>query len=190
MAEEAVKPKNKMVMWVVIGIVVIIAEILLSYVAVTKFLMPKPSQPAITEKVDNSDKQAQQDKPKKVDKKKSKTVHKPEKSKRPEDPDFAQIRGIYTLSDFVINPANSNGKHFFVLSAVFAFDDKSKEELIKKREPILKDKLISVLGRRTFEWFGENKNRDVIRGEMVAVAQKVLECSSGIHVYFTKYVLQ
>jgi len=188
MAEESEKKKNKLIIWVIVGIVVIIAEVLLSYVAVTKFLLPKTLQPVITENIDNSDKQAAQNKLKKRVKKSSKQAS--DTNKGSDDSDFTQIQGIYTLPDFVINPANSNGKHFFVVTAVFAFTEKGKEELIKEREPILKDMLITTLGKRTFEWFGVNKNREVVRQEMVKIAQEVLQCSSGIHVYFTKYVLQ
>jgi len=184
MAEETAKPKNKLIIYIVAGIAVIVLEVFVAYALVTKFLMP--SQPVdsteVSSDTNNIAKKAVVKKEKKVPQKK--TVVKESSS------NFANIQGMYTLADFVINPANSNGKHFFVFTVVYAFEDKAMEELIKEREPVLKDKIITELGKKSFEWYGIVSNREAVRQKLLEIGQEILGVDRGVHVYFTKYVLQ
>jgi len=180
----AVKIK-RIIIWVFAGIAILVGEVLLSYVAVTKFLMPR-SVPEVAEK---KDKQTAEPDSQAFATRKSREAQKVTAPVE-QDTDFTKIEGIYTLSDFVINPANSNGKHFFVFTVVFAFDTKDKIDLIKKREPILKDRIIGELSKKTFEWYTFVPNKETVRQELLNIAGQVLRCRTGIQVYFTKYVLQ
>jgi len=184
MAEETAKPKNKLIIYIVAGIVVIVLEVFVAYALVTKFLMP--SQPVdSTEVSSDTSTVAKKTAVKKEKKKATKKTTESESSS-----EFSSIQGMYTLADFVINPANSNGKHFFVFTVVYAFEDKTMEDLIKEREPILKDKIIAELGKKTFEWYGIVSNREAVRQKLLEIGQEILGVDRGVHVYFTKYVLQ
>jgi len=167
---------------IVVGFVVIFAEVLLSYTVVTRFLMPQEKA-----SVDES-----------VEEKKTEPAPVPEKiiteaSDGPaaqEKPFPSVIGGVYSLNDVIVNPAFSQGQSYFITSIVFAFDDKVKVDLMKERELILKDRIIALLSKKTTSWLSNYSNREILRKELLTIACTVLEANSGIYVYYTKYVIQ
>ncbi len=101
-----------------------------------------------------------------------------------------QIQGMYTLNDFVVNPANSQGRHFFVSTMVFAFDNKNHVQKIEENEPVLIDMIINMLSKHSFEWFSNIHNREQLKNDLADAAMRILGVDRGVKVFFTKYVLQ
>lgn len=184
----------KVLMYVGIGLVVVVAEIGLSYFAVNQ-LMARRHAASATEGSEAGQGDSLVTSPPRVVAPVQQQVQPeetPAASSGEENMDDAafSIEGAYTLSDFVINPAYSQGKHFFVSSMVFAFKDKSLVPRLQEREPVLQDRIINSLSKRTFAWFGEAENREALRVELARIACGVLNIENGVKVYFTKYVLQ
>jgi flagellar basal body-associated protein FliL len=138
----------------------------------------KPEEKQAEEKESNEKKQ--EDKSKKKNDKDA-------KNKNAKNPEFG---GLYTLSDLIVNPAMSAGRRFFIVSIVFAFPDKEMIPIAQKMEPILQDRICSLLSQKTDRWFADSSNRDVLRRDVFNIAQKELGITSDTRIYFTKYILQ
>ena len=165
---------GKILMYVGIGLVVVVVEIGLSYFAVNQ-LMARRHAASAAEGSEAGQGDSLATPPPRVTAPVQQQVQPeetPAASSGEGDMDDAafSIEGAYTLSDFVINPAYSQGKHFFVSSMVFAFKDKSLVPRLQEREPVLQDRIINSLSKRTFAWFGEAENREALRGELARIA--------------------
>jgi len=98
--------------------------------------------------------------------------------------------GMFNMDDIVINPAGSSFQSFFVVSMVFLTKEKNGAEEFEKREPAIKDKIISLLCRKTASWLGEVDNREILRREIKMIVNRQLVDTNVTKVYFTKYVIQ
>ena len=177
--------KSSAVVWllrVCIGIFIVFVEVVISDAVVTRFLLPAQvaEAEAPAEEAESGAKpQPEAENPR------------PSAADAGQSEEFPQvIGGIYSLSDIIVNPAFSQGRSYFVTSIVFAFDDKKKAELMKERELILKDRIISLLSKKTTMWLSNYSNREVLRQELLTIAHEVMGSNTGAHVYYTKYVIQ
>jgi len=163
---------NKLFLYLGLGLVVIIVEVAISFFVVNKMFNPAGGS-AVSAAVVDSNGVAVVD----------------TTGENGEEQPF-QLLGKYTLADFVINPAQSQGKHFFVTTIVFGFNSPDLEEKMTAREPILQDRLISSLSKRTFNWFQMQENKEILKDELREMALDILEIDSGVEIFFTRYVLQ
>lgn len=168
-----------------VGIAVILLEAVISYKVLTQWLVPEGTeetegiQVAKESEVENVTGQE------KVEEQKSSLAGESQAQE-----DLSEIGGFYTLSDVIVNPAYSQGRRFFIVSTVLAFDERKMVQLAAEREPVLRDRVISLLTQKSLRWLSNYANKEILRREILALTKEVLQCPEGIHVYFTKYVLQ
>ncbi|MCK5145286.1 flagellar basal body-associated FliL family protein [bacterium] len=185
---------QKTLMWVGIGLGVIIVEVGISYLLITQFANKKPASAIEAVEVlviEDAEQPAEEKESDPAEEKESDPTEEKESDPavKVTDDDF-DPEAVYTLADFVVNPAFSEGKHFFVSSMVFAFSDPENAERLTRREPLLQDRILDQLGKRTFTFFGDYNNRDALKEELAQIACDVLGINGGVKVYFSKYVLQ
>lgn len=171
---------------VLIVTLVILLEVGVSYTVVTRFFM---SDDAAEESESMSEERAEEDQSMVVEDEPEQPQQTPLSSDGSQI-DYGKLQGIVTLDDIVVNPAFSGGKRYFVTSIVLAVDDKEIADRVSNREPMLRDRLITLLSTKTYAWLANFTNREALRGEILNTAAEVLQSREGIHVYFTKYVLQ
>ena len=171
---------------VLIVTLVILLEVGVSYTVVTRFFM---SDDAVEETETISEEHATEDQGMVAEDEPDQPQQTPLSSDGSQI-DYGKLQGIVSLNDIVVNPAFSGGKRYFVTSVVLAVDDKEIAERVSDREPMLRDCLITLLSTKTYAWLANFTNRETLRGEILNTAEEVLQCHEGIHVYFTKYVLQ
>jgi len=68
--------------------------------------------------------------------------------------------------------------------------DEETAKTATAREPILRDRFIQYLAKKTLNWFKNYDNNETIKTEFAVIAGEVLECPGEVKVYFTKYVVQ
>jgi flagellar FliL protein len=171
---------------VLIVMLVILLEVGVSYTVVTRFFM---SDDAAEDAETVSEARAEEDQGVAVEDEPQQPQQAPLSSDGSQI-DYGRLQGVVTLDDIVVNPAFSGGKRYFVTSIVLAVDDKEIAERVSNREPMLRDRLITLLSTKTYAWLANFTNRETLRGEILSTAGEVLQSREGIHVYFTKYVLQ
>jgi flagellar basal body-associated protein FliL len=197
--KKAAKPIPKWMVWIPVGLVVILLEVGVSYTLVNRFTAPKTGgEDAASEAPSKKDEGAVEKEAPKTEKKEERKENKQDREEPPSGTLKSSVAGeqeikiesFYTLEDLVVNPAFSNGKHYFILSVALTFDNSSKGEMVREFEPILRDRLLSHLSAKTFYWLSTHTNREVLRREVGEVVGEVLKSPSGVSIYFTKYVLQ
>ena len=161
-------------LWLAVGLAVIILEIGISYFVVTTFI--SPSAEAGSRGNSGSMPEVRID-----DYSGSDTT---------ESGEVFTIPHQYTIADFVINPANSRGEHFFVVTIVFGLASENLRSRMEARDVILRDKLLGTLGSKTYRWYSDKENMSVLRGIITEIAEEVLQVNGGVTVYFNKYVTQ
>jgi flagellar basal body-associated protein FliL len=178
--KEKSPPKDKssksggLIKWILIGIGVIGVEAALAYVVLQKVnAPPKP----ISEAKSN---QAEKVKPNK---------QRGDKKSKGES-NLDEYSFLASINDIVVNPALSQGRQFFVISVVLGLKNEETHKVALAREPILRDRFIQYLAKKTFNWFKNYDNSETIKNEIARIAGEVLDCPDEVRVYFTKYVVQ
>ena len=182
----------KVLMTCLIGTGVVLAEVAVSYIVVTRFIIPQADASTVesgAEEAASTDSASAISRPAATSARRRNAE--PDVVVSTSDlPNFNELGGVFTLSDIIINPAYSQGKRFFIASVVIAFESESVAETITNREPILKDRVLLHLGQKSFLWFSNAANMEVLRTELRLIVEAVAGVQEGIHIYFTKYVLQ
>lgn len=176
---------------------IILVQVVLSYVIIAEVILPKPD-PGSAPAANSDSTQTQPEKPPLA--RQSKPVQSREDTERSfaeadslellSSKDMDAIAGVFTLSDMVVNPAYSQGRRYFVVSIVMAFEDKKVVALAEARQAILNDRINTLLSKRSYQWFLNFNNRDVLKYDIRNVVMDVLGVNDGVHIFFTKYVIQ
>ena len=173
----------KILIRVLIVTVIVLAQVAISYTVVTRFLMPGDTEEAVSDQ-DIPD----EEEPKVEEKEENEQEDQPQNDESTID--FSKEIQIVTLSDIVVNPAFSSGKRFLAMSIVLALDDEEVAERVSTREPMLRDRFLTLLSQKTYSWLSNFENRETLKAEMLFIAKEILQSSDGVYLYFTKYVLQ
>ena len=94
---------------------------------------------------------------------------------------------LVLLENLVVNPANSGGTRFLLIS--FAFDPgEADADALKAAEPQLRDTFVTLLAKRTIAELTDLALRDSIRAELLHAADSIVP---GIaRLYIPQFVMQ
>jgi flagellar protein FliL len=99
---------------------------------------------------------------------------------------------VYTLDNLVLNPAESGGTRFLLLSITFETPNAALLEEMKTRDAELRDVVLVTLGAKTVEQLADMKSREALKAELVAATQKLFKKKkkAKMHIYFPQFVIQ
>lgn len=100
-------------------------------------------------------------------------------------PPFGQV---YSLTDIIVNPSGQR-RVFMVSIAVEVFDVKALDEL-KRREPLLRDNLITLFSSQPIEVLADIRYRQAFRARVKKVMDYQLGEGIVTRVFFDKWVFQ
>lgn len=94
---------------------------------------------------------------------------------------------LIMLENLVVNPANSGGTRFLLISLAFE-PGKADPARITSAEPQLRDAFVTLLSRRTVGELSDLELRETIRAELLHVADSIVP---GIaRLYIPQFVMQ
>lgn len=99
-------------------------------------------------------------------------------------------RALHLVEDVVVNPAQSRGTRFLLVSVAFEVDDKDAAARLAARDAELRDVLLDVLGNKTVEELADVSRREALKEEIRAAAQPLLPGGQVHRVYLPLYVIQ
>ena len=103
-------------------------------------------------------------------------------------PDYG---GYYDITDIVVNPNNSEGLRFLVISLSLELRSPNDVALVQRNEVLIMDAIITMLSRRTVEELSSVESRGELKDEIgTKINTEILGKSSVREVLFTKYVMQ
>lgn len=109
------------------------------------------------------------------------------KTARPED---AEMGETLILGDLVINPAGSGGRRHLLVSLGLEFHDPMLAAEITKRDPQIRDNLITLLTGQDATVLTDVRYRERIRQSLLKAINYHLKTGEVEKLYFVKYVFQ
>jgi len=97
---------------------------------------------------------------------------------------------VYLMDDIIVNPSGTGGTRFLSVSIGIEVSSKATISLIEKREPVIKDALITILGSKTIEQLSDTKEKEITRYQIKKRLEQLLKVNDIMAVYFTDFILQ
>ena len=97
---------------------------------------------------------------------------------------------FFAVKDIVVNPAGTGGTRFLSISFAFQVDSPEMVELLKSKETIVRDVLITILSAKTVAQLTDPKQKEIIRYQIKKRVSQLLEAEELMAVYYTDFVLQ
>lgn len=97
---------------------------------------------------------------------------------------------VYTLDNLVLNPAQSGGTRFLLLSIAFEMKTQEGHDAIKARDAELRDMVLATLGNKTVEQLTDVATRDSLKVELKDASAKLFKKKLVRRVYFPQFVIQ
>ncbi len=97
---------------------------------------------------------------------------------------------VYPLDDIIINPADTDGKRLLLVSLGLDLNSKQQRDLLREREVILKDKVISILSSKRIEQLNSSSSKDSIRIELTNELNNMQLGGKINRIYFSKFIIQ
>lgn len=96
----------------------------------------------------------------------------------------------HEISNIVLNPANSGGTRFLMVTAAFELKDGKAEQMMKDREAEVRDHILALLGKKTVEDLTDINARDLVKKEVLDTIAPLFPKGSVIKVFFPQFVIQ
>jgi flagellar protein FliL len=97
---------------------------------------------------------------------------------------------VYTVDNLVLNPAQSGGSRYLVLTISFSVKDSTTVGKMKERDPELRDILLKVLGSKTVPQLSDMAARPALKAEVRAQAGRLFGERTITDVFFPQFVIQ
>jgi flagellar protein FliL len=108
-----------------------------------------------------------------------------EKKAAPEAP-----RVLHVVDNLVLNPANSGGTRFLMVSATFEVKDAAAAEQLKERDAEIRDALLALFGKKTVEQLTDVNEREAVKAEVMSSVAPLFAPGTVKKVFFPQFVIQ
>jgi len=97
---------------------------------------------------------------------------------------------VFLMEDIIVNPSGTGGTRFLSVSIGFEVASEMTLKLFEKREPAIKDALITILGSKTLEQLSDAREKEITRYQIKKRIEQLLKTEEVMAVYFTDFILQ
>jgi len=99
---------------------------------------------------------------------------------------------VHTIDNLVLNPAESGGQRFLLLTIAFELKDAATLDAMKARDAELRDVVLQSIGAKSVEYLADMAQRDSLKSELKTVAGKLFPDKKGVirRIYFPQFVIQ
>jgi flagellar FliL protein len=97
---------------------------------------------------------------------------------------------VFLMEDIIVNPSGTGGTRFLSVSVGFEVGSSETVHLFEKREAVIKDALITILGSKSIEQLSDPKEKEITRFQIRKRTEQLLGIDDLAAVYFTDFVLQ
>ncbi len=106
------------------------------------------------------------------------------------EPVVAAPRILHVVDNLVLNPANSGGTRFLMVTATFEVKDTVAAGLLKERDAEVRDGLLALFGRKTVEQLTDISLRENVKTEAMAAVAPLFAPGTVKKVFFPQFVIQ
>ncbi|MEW6412662.1 MAG: flagellar basal body-associated FliL family protein [Candidatus Zixiibacteriota bacterium] len=97
---------------------------------------------------------------------------------------------IHEINNIVINPAGTGGSRFLSVSFGFDLASPALAAQFERREPIIRDALITILSSKTVQQLTDPKEKEIVRYQIKKRLCQLMESDGITGVYYTDFVMQ
>lgn len=97
---------------------------------------------------------------------------------------------VLLLENLVLNPANSGGSRYLLMSIAIEGTNAKAVAAMTARDAEVRDLILSTLGRKTVDELSDVTARDAIKAELIAAVQERFGKTSVKQLYFPQFVIQ
>ncbi len=97
---------------------------------------------------------------------------------------------IYAMQNIVVNPAGTGGSRFLSVSFGFELESMELQEEFIRKDPIIRDALITILSSKTVAELTDAKQKEIVRYQIKKRLSKLMHTKDLVGVYYTDFVLQ
>jgi flagellar FliL protein len=101
-----------------------------------------------------------------------------------------EVGEFYMINDLIINPAASGGRRHLLVNLGLEYADPLLKAELEKRDPQIRDNLITLLAGQDSNVLTDIRYRESIRQSLLKAVNFYLEGGKVEKLYFTKYVFQ
>lgn len=98
--------------------------------------------------------------------------------------------GIYSFQKLTINTNDEQQARFLVFSMTLELYEKSDEQLMLEKEPIIKDALNRLIARRTAKELRSIEMQSQLKQEIGIMINEILQKNAVTSIYFSEYLVQ
>lgn len=110
--------------------------------------------------------------------------------KKPEAKEKEPVGEFYMIQDLIINPAATGGRRHLLVSLGLEYHDPKLGEELTKRDPQIRDNLITLLAGQEVSVLTDIHYRENIRTSLLKAVNYHLQQGEVDRLYFVKYVFQ
>lgn len=99
-------------------------------------------------------------------------------------------RYYYTIEDVIINPAESNGERYLILTIVLEVNDIDELSMLERNNAQITDNLNLILSSKTATELTRIESRNQIKEEIGMMVNETIDKKVVRNLFITKYVLQ
>lgn len=97
---------------------------------------------------------------------------------------------LFKLDNLIVNPAGSQGARFLMTTVAIETVGEETEARLKAREIEVRDRVLSVLERKTLEQLTQPSARDSLKKEIAAALAPTVGKKARLRVYLPQFVIQ
>jgi flagellar FliL protein len=101
-----------------------------------------------------------------------------------------EVTQPHLIENIVVNPADSRGTRFVLLSVGIIMADPAADDEIRRRDAEARDRVVQVLGSKTIDELVDITRRDVIRRALAASIDSLVGAGKVRSVLFPQFVIQ
>ncbi|HTR79917.1 MAG TPA: flagellar basal body-associated FliL family protein [Gemmatimonadaceae bacterium] len=97
---------------------------------------------------------------------------------------------VHEIANLVLNPSGTGGTRFLMVTATFQVKDADANQLLVDHEAEVRDRILSLLGKKTVDQLADIEQRDEIKREVMDSVATMFPKGSLVNLYFPQFVIQ
>jgi flagellar protein FliL len=105
-------------------------------------------------------------------------------------PTLEAAAAVHSVENLVLNPAGSGGTRFLMVTATFQIRDGGVETQMKEHDAEVRDRILSLLGKKTVEELSDIAQREAIKKEVLESVASLFDKGAIRKLFFAQFVIQ
>ena len=102
----------------------------------------------------------------------------------------ASAVSVHAIENLVVNPANTNGSRFLLITTAIIVKDEAALEEVSGRDAEVRDRIVDLLGGKSIEELGDPSRREGLKADLAAAVGALFPEGTVKRVLLPQFVIQ